>query len=169
MLILLHSLYRYNLLPSGKWIRLLELCSTSATDKVEFRLCQHKLEETPKYEAISYAWGDPEDRINVLCNGKVISVTKNLMDALRRLKLLDKTRLLWADAICINQSDEVEKGMQVRLMKAIYDKAMKVCVWLGGATAEMQPAFQLIPQLVTYVTRENTRKLPFNRHNRYAY
>jgi hypothetical protein len=38
---------------------------------------------------------------------------------------------LWIDAICINQSDDVEKSEQVVNMKEIYENACQVIVWLG--------------------------------------
>ena len=39
---------------------------------------------------------------------------------------------LWADAICINQNDVLEKNHQVQYMKSIYSSADRVIVWLGG-------------------------------------
>jgi hypothetical protein len=40
------------------------------------------------------------------------------------------------DALCINQEDNVEKGEQVQLMKAIYQGAKSVVAWLGPAADE---------------------------------
>ncbi|KUJ21310.1 uncharacterized protein LY89DRAFT_770560 [Mollisia scopiformis] len=108
------------------------------------------LEDAPNYKAISYAWGNPANKVNVHCDGKLIVVTRNLRDALLRLRFKDKARLLWADAICINQSDDVEKGSQVKIMQTIYGNATGVCVWLGCGTAEMQPAFKLIDDIVSH-------------------
>jgi len=42
-----------------------------------------------------------------------------------------QTRLLWVDALCINQADPDEKTQQVRRMDKIYSKANHVLVWLG--------------------------------------
>ena len=44
---------------------------------------------------------------------------------------MDKARLLWADAICIDQSNLRERGEQVQLMRSIYQQAKEVLVWLG--------------------------------------
>lgn len=87
------------------------------------------LDKAPPYEALSYRWssGKPPSRIN--CNGKLLAITSNLQEALRRLNVVD--RLLWVDSICINQDDVVEKGEQVALMSEIYSKAVRVLVWLG--------------------------------------
>lgn len=154
------SFYQYNPLPSEKFIRLLELYPGHANDNIDCTLHQIELENAPEYEAISYAWGDPANRIEVLCDGKVITVTQNLKDALLRFKLKDRSRILWADAICINQNDEVEKGLQVKVMHKIYAKATRVCAWLGCTTAEMQPAFELIHKIVIYASPTSTRKSP---------
>lgn len=39
--------------------------------------------------------------------------------------------LIWADAICINQGDIVEKGQQVSMMDRIYSHSSYVVAWLG--------------------------------------
>jgi hypothetical protein len=41
-----------------------------------------------------------------------------------------EVRLLWADAVCINQHDNEERGFQVRQMPLIYANAERVLVWL---------------------------------------
>ncbi len=38
---------------------------------------------------------------------------------------------LWADQICINQHDLVEKSRQVANIITIYDRAIEVLAWLG--------------------------------------
>lgn len=42
-------------------------------------------------------------------------------------------RYIWIDAICINQKDAEEKGLQLRLMAHIYGAAQTVVAWLGMA------------------------------------
>ena len=39
----------------------------------------------------------------------------------------------WIDAICINQRDVLENGVQVALMRRIYEEAAGTIVWLGPA------------------------------------
>jgi hypothetical protein len=113
-----------------------------------------------KYEAVSYAWGDPANKIDVLCDGKIIMVTQNLKDALLRFKLKDRSRVVWVDAVCINQNDDVEKGSQVKLMERIYRNATRVCVWPGCTTAQMQPAFELIDEIVNHAGPTSARTSP---------
>ena len=38
---------------------------------------------------------------------------------------------MWADAVCINQSDLDERSSQVSIMGDIYKNAQKCQVWLG--------------------------------------
>jgi hypothetical protein len=40
-------------------------------------------------------------------------------------------KFLWADAVCINQQDNEERGNQVRRMPLIYANAQRVLVWLN--------------------------------------
>jgi hypothetical protein len=89
------------------------------------------LESLPSYEALSYVWGKASDRSTILCHGKPISITRSLESALRRFRLRNELRTIWADAICINQQDLQERGSQVLLMREIYQRAARVLIWLG--------------------------------------
>lgn len=73
------SFYHYCPLPSEKFIRLLELYPGNANENIDCTLYQTKLEDAPKYEAISYAWGNPANKTNVLCDGMsmIAQSTKN--------------------------------------------------------------------------------------------
>jgi len=51
--------------------------------------------------------------------------------ALRYLRYEDRERILWVDAICINQTDLAEKSSQLKMMRDIYTSAERVVVWLG--------------------------------------
>jgi len=62
-----------------------------------------------------------------------VKVPANLRDFLMRLRYPSEPRYLWADAICINQSDDQERGHQVKKnMGLIYAKAKRVIAWLGS-------------------------------------
>jgi hypothetical protein len=84
------------------------------------------------FEALSYVWGDPTITNEITCDSRKITVGKNLYDALERLRLPDKPRVLWIDALCINQGDNQEKTQQVRMMGEIYTRARAVLIWLGN-------------------------------------
>jgi hypothetical protein len=51
-------------------------------------------------------------------------------------------RVLWCDAICINQQDEEEKVYQVGSMAKIYGFARRVVVWLGEEGEDSALAFR---------------------------
>ncbi|KAJ4988557.1 heterokaryon incompatibility protein [Stagonosporopsis vannaccii] len=84
-----------------------------------------------EYEALSYVWGDPTQRRAVHIEGISISVTYNLWQALDGLRYHDRERVIWADALCIDQSNKDERASQVSLMRSIYTQASSVEVWLG--------------------------------------
>lgn len=86
--------------------------------------------EVSSYDALSYVWGseaDPEF-IN-LCQNR-FAITQNLFEALVCLRLPDSDRILWIDAICIDQQDIVEKETQIKLMHQIYGYAKRVLSWI---------------------------------------
>lgn len=128
------TLYQYKPLPEGRFIRLLELKPGDYDDPILFdlRIVEHK--NAPAYEAISYAWGDPKITTRVQCQGRTIKITKNLCRGLRRMRYKDKPRTLWADAVCIDQSNLAERGHQVAFMGDIYQQAETVLMWLGEAS-----------------------------------
>jgi hypothetical protein len=100
------------------------------------------------YEAISYVWGTPHDNTEILCDGHSVSVTRNLADVLQRVRRRDQPRCVWADAICIDQGNVVEKGFQVGMMGEIYGKAERVLIWAGkdeGSNA--RSAFRLMKEI----------------------
>lgn len=88
------------------------------------------------YEALSYTWGSPETTRHIVLNGKRFSCTENLYSALRYLRLEEEERILWIDAICIDQGYIAECNHQVGHMASIYRDAEKVIFWLGEPTYE---------------------------------
>ncbi|KAE9380966.1 hypothetical protein N431DRAFT_459871 [Stipitochalara longipes BDJ] len=99
------------------------------------------------YEALSYTWGDNKQNNQLLISDNALAITSNLDSALRRLRLTHEPRVLWVDAICINQSDVSEKNIQVPLMREIYEFANKTVVWFGEEN-DAQVAFDFIKELL---------------------
>lgn len=143
--------YIYQPLGPGQ-IRLLRLTSSSSQE-LRGELCHTSLEQNPSsFAALSYTWGDPVFPHSLLIGDSYLPITGNLKDALvhiqRRTKRCQKRpRLLWVDALCINQADILEKNAQIALMSSLYVKAKTVYVWLGipdndehvrAATAKMK-------------------------------
>ncbi|KAF2182447.1 HET-domain-containing protein [Zopfia rhizophila CBS 207.26] len=99
------------------------------------------------YEALSYTWGGTEMTERVKINGKSLGVTENLYLALQHLRPRDRDRILWVDAICIDQGNEKERGHQVQQMRNIYAQADQVIVWLGSATYATNVLMDSLKQL----------------------
>ncbi|PHH61451.1 hypothetical protein CDD81_359 [Ophiocordyceps australis] len=154
--------YRYQPLQPGE-IRLLRLDALSRPDQpLSGTILHHKLtnptfchgtagqldtlQHAQSYEAISYHWGSDfstpyQLAIHSPYNDSipsVIPITASLEYVLRRLALPNRPRVLWADAICINQVNSranQEKGQQIQLMPDIYRTAACVQICLGRADA----------------------------------
>ena len=101
-------------------------------DDVKVELTEVSLTNPPStYEALSYVWGSPTANNPISCHGKDLLVTVNCIAAMRRLRNKKKRRVLWIDAICIDQSSMDERNQQVELMGDVYSKARRVILWLG--------------------------------------
>ncbi|KAL8757904.1 MAG: hypothetical protein Q9199_001867 [Rusavskia elegans] len=106
-----------------------------------------ELDNTKKsitYEALSYSWGFSTETMPIRCNGHDISVLTTLYDALIHLRLRDRPRFIWIDALCINQADNEEKSVQVFRMSSVYYKAVKVIAYLGQTYTCCGSALQLL-------------------------
>jgi Heterokaryon incompatibility protein (HET) len=126
--------YKYDSLKNDE-IRLLLLHGGGRSDPIVFELATVKLSVQPEYEALSYVWGDPNVNEPVfLVTGQQMKATTNLIAALRRLRHKQGIRILWVDALCINQNDLDERAVQVLQMGKIYAWATQVLIWLGEET-----------------------------------
>jgi hypothetical protein len=112
-------------------IRLLQLEPGSGSDPIKCSLIHARLEESPTYDALSYMWGEEHATRSYMLQlegGRALGVRENLGNALRYMKLKDEVRVLWVDAVCINQADDGERGHQVAQMGMIYSQATTVRV-----------------------------------------
>lgn len=115
-------------------IRLVELePSADITAPVRCTLRKARLHSDLRYSALSYVWGDPTCASTIYVNGVETKVTENLEFAMRRIRDGTSERVIWIDAICINQSDLAERSNQVINMGQIFGQAAKVLCWLGAA------------------------------------
>src|SRR5689334_5232946 len=115
--------YHYKPLHSKNSTRLLTLYAGSHEDPLCGKLDIVDLDTRPAYEAISYVWGKEKFVGAISIEGTKCSITANLTDALMHIRKPDKDRVLWADAICINQNDLQERGYQVKNMAFIFQRA----------------------------------------------
>jgi hypothetical protein len=73
-----------------------------------------------------------------------LPVTTNLHAALSRLRDHSFERIIWVDAVCINQADLQERGHQVQSMAKIYRTANCVIIWLGETAKDSDRALEEI-------------------------
>jgi hypothetical protein len=142
--------YRYSLLsPGNDSIRLLRLIPNEDENAdVQCELFEYSLSNSCKgthlYSALSYVWGDPHEQLPIFINGHSSNVTVNLRAALLRLRNHSMERILWVDAICIDQANQEEKQHQIQSMAKIYGQADGVIVWLGEGADDSDLALEEI-------------------------
>jgi hypothetical protein len=155
-----HS-YRYPSLDlgHGRRIRILVLRAGRPGEPLRCVLQHANLQQGPTYEALSYTWADAkgDDSLckKILCgfSGSTISITTNCEAALLLLRKEDADRPLWVDAICIDQSNVLERNHQVKNMIAIFRSAVRVLVYLGQGNPNLD-------RLVDYISDDVSGHLP---------
>lgn len=109
--------YEYQPLGKPTSIRLLKLrMARKRSKEIECELFEEDLTCEPQYEALSWSWGGESwDRsIRILRGGTAyrFDVPRTLVAALKALRFEREHRILWIDAICINQKNSDEKNRQ---------------------------------------------------------
>jgi hypothetical protein len=89
------------------------------------------------YTALSYVWGNANNKRTTYLNEIPFEITVNLLDALDDLRDEHNTLRLWVDAICIDQANILERNQQVALMRQIYSYAAFTVVYLGKSIDEV--------------------------------
>ncbi|KZL63695.1 ankyrin and het domain protein [Colletotrichum incanum] len=69
-----------------------------------------------------------------------MEIGPNLHSALLHLRQPACEIILWADALCINQEDILERNQQVRMMGDIYAAACSTAIWLGEESCKVKMA-----------------------------
>jgi hypothetical protein len=126
--------------PCSKSIRLLEFAPTTPLSCSLTVASLLGVADIPGYKTISYVWGHTSADISlpsketcqILCDGRSLPIPRNLYQILSLVVAQSrKPLLIWADSICINQEDVVERNSQVSLMADIYRHCDEVVIWLG--------------------------------------
>ena len=145
--------------PSSKDV---ESASDISPDLVHIDLETYTQTHCPEYETTSYTWGG-EDGDSELTEPlffgpywDILFQTKNCWAMIRKLRPQRGLRLVWVDAICINQSDDVERANQVAKMGQIYEGAWRVVVFLGS---DLQKMAQTTPAITGPAIRTIARAM----------
>lgn len=101
-----------------------------------------------RYEAVSYQWSEGGDqKASTYLGGEKIFINVYLRRILLHLRLKQHVRILWADAICINQADHAERLQQVSIMQRIYSQAFRVIGFVGKDYLHAGTCFSAIEAL----------------------
>ena len=111
--------------------RLLRLLYRAGDPALNFEVAAFSLDNAPDYVALSYCCGQEPANCCIIVNCRVFFVRRNLYKYLELINSEDDCRWHFVDAVCIDQSDDVERGYQVGLMGEIYPNASLVVAWLG--------------------------------------
>jgi hypothetical protein len=125
--------------------RLLVVEAGQSSDEIRCSLLPVYLQnDCPEFEALSYTWGQSYSPRHIVLNGSPFAITLSLYGALKQLRRNDVSRVLWVDALSIDQSNIPERSEQVSLMKLIYASASNVIIWLGEESVSTRHAMDLL-------------------------
>jgi len=141
-----------DLRPSSSQIRLVQILPDRRDEGIRCKLVEGDW-KTSTYEALSYAWGNAVLVRTIELNSKLFLIPGNLYAALQSVRLEDDERLVWIDALSINQRDHKERDHQVQQMRQIYANASKVLVSLGDGSRQVGDVFD-------YIKRSSSPKSP---------
>ncbi|TRX87933.1 hypothetical protein FHL15_011165 [Xylaria flabelliformis] len=137
------ALVRTPLDKESKQIRLLLVRPLCDGDEVTCHIKLHSLlNGDSTYEAVSYAWSHVKGKKSIVIDDEKVEIPAAAEEVIRYLRYAKEPRVIWVDAICINQEDIREKGHQIALMHEIYKTASRTVVWLGQADEATAEAFR---------------------------
>ena len=139
--------YEHIPLESKRSMRLVKISPADSWAPLKCEIIQvDTLDNAPAYEAILYTWGDYRIRHPLVCGpeGQILQVSESCISVLRRIRLSDVPRVVWVDAICINQDDDLERNTQVAMMGQIYHQAIRVIIDLGEESVHSNDAIDYI-------------------------
>jgi hypothetical protein len=170
-------------------IRILEIFPGSENDPIFCSLRPSDFGSGARYEAVSYSWGTGYSDRAILIDGCSIQVTANLEAALKAFrreipsspnednddvngitKQLEKVatddstsrkRLLWIDALCINQQDNDERNHQIQLMRTVYSQSIKLVVWLGEESDDSDLAIDTAAEIISTIRQSENGLKPW--------
>jgi hypothetical protein len=154
------SIYEAAPLPLGPFIRVIRIRSSEVLDNSDpvacdfyllnlddKTLCNFNRYHFPgrvkyTYTALSYTWGEATPLHRIYLDGKPQEVRQNLFGFLQNARKNGLTDFLWIDALCIDQFQVQERNHQVRMMGRVYSRALKVIVWLGAVSVQVESVME---------------------------
>ena len=126
--------------------RLLSILPGKPFDVIRCEILDSSYNAAPPYTAVSYCWGNHHytSKIHIVNFNTNITITLNGFAALKDLRLETKPRLVWMDALCIDQSDEIDKAMQVGIMGHIFFCAQSCIAYVGWRDPISDKVFAMV-------------------------
>jgi hypothetical protein len=149
--------------PHERTIRVLQLRPPrNINEKVPaYTFVETSLDNPLPYSALSYCWGKDKPHISVNVGEGEVIVTTNGHAAMVELSRRKDVKYFWIDAICINQGNNAERGLQVAMMDQVYSKAESVIVWLGKASDNSDKALEWCKHVSRLGDVHVVAKLPY--------
>lgn len=141
------GLYSYGQLKSRREIRLLELSPGKDDMLLEGAIHHVPIDSPGSFWAMSYTWGAAPPTFSLNTPKGSIPITASLHSALRCIRERGESILLWADAVCINQEDSLEKSIQIRLLPTIFQSAERVIAWIGSERDNSHRVMETLMQI----------------------
>lgn len=126
----LSSIYQ-RLDSKQRQFHLVQLTTRKSSKHMRCKLRTFNIDSSPRYKALSYAWGTIEGQRDIFLGDHKLRIRRNLYDFLRVLQNREDRGLIWIDQLCIDQSSIEEKADQVGIMEQIYRGATQTFLWLG--------------------------------------
>ena len=102
------------------------------------------LDANPRYEAISYCWGEVSGSEVIRLNGVESKAPASATKVLRQFRPTYSFRTFWIDALCMNQADVEERSSQVSIMDQVYRNTEKCLIWLGDEDRMAEPVLRAL-------------------------
>lgn len=146
------------------------------------KACEKDSEAPPRLQHHASQHGSTDSSPHIVVDSHSLAVTPNLLSALEMLAsrsspasasrgprsqappllrgLSSKSRYFWIDAICVDQSNVLERNAQVAIFADVFRAAQSVTIWLGPEdqfTADALAAVKAISPLMA-LTASNTSR-----------
>ncbi|GAW19074.1 hypothetical protein ANO14919_085580 [Xylariales sp. No.14919] len=128
--------YKIGLAPPTQNIRVIRISPGTRESSIRCKLEKLDLNDGGAYDALSYVWGKDDKEKLIWVDDQPFLITPHLYEILTNLRSPTIDKVIWIDAICINQTDNDERTHQVGLMQRIYPQAKSTIIWLGGQAAD---------------------------------
>ncbi|KAF3939357.1 hypothetical protein ABW19_dt0206404 [Dactylella cylindrospora] len=117
--------------PAEAQFNVAEILPGEKDTSIHLKLHAKSFDEIKSYEAVSYALGNVTSKVSVCNDDKELEVSEGLYMALNHLRYEDRSRILWAEELCIEQEGVSNRGEKIKQRKRIFENADAVISWLG--------------------------------------